>query len=392
MPIVDDNQLRTLLSNGTVAAITVDTCIFDEKQLQLDSPPLQALAKLNRRGFHFVLPKIVSSEVARHLEEKATKSLKSAKREIGQALRAFGTKKPTRDELLNQITGARTPAQVAQEYFGQYVKDSGCEILNDETLVDTGTLFSDYFAGRAPFGTGNKKNEFPDALALNSLKRTAIDRRIGFLVVSKDGDWKEFCKNCKHLYFIADIERALSLVTDAPPVLRKSVLAWLEDNAREDAKFYSHIAQMVELMDFNASAHPSFGECELDVWAGVLQGITLPEEDEIDIIEFDREEGRNWHRLVVNMSLILDAKIPVEINFHIWDSIDKESLPMGGRWIEVDEEIITETTITFDICNQGVDDEEIVFVAVEIDANYHEFDLGGIDVFDPEDADFGRET
>ena len=387
MPIVDEDGIRTLLAKGDIAALSVDTCIFDEKKLQLNAPSLQALAKLNDRGFRFVLPNTVGNEVTRHLEEEASKSLKSARKEIGQALRAFGTKDPTRDNLLNQITGERTPTQVAEEDFAQYVKDSGCEILNDTELVDSGKLFDDYFGGRAPFGTGRKKDEFPDALALNALERTAINRGIDILVVSKDGDWEEFCGNSDHLYLITDIERALSLVTDAPPVMRKSVFDWMEDDARGNADLRSRVTEEVELMDFGAIGYPSFGECELDVWAGALQGMTLPEENEIDIIEFEREKELNRLRLVVSLPLFLDVKIPVEVSFHIWDKSDKESFPMGGRWIEADEEIATEATITFEIYNQGTEDEEIIFVDVDVDANHHEVELGEIDVFEPEDYD-----
>lgn len=388
MPIVDEDKLRSLLSDGEIDALTVDTCIFDEKQLQLNSPPLQTLAKLNGRGFRFVLPNTVGNEVTRHLEEEASKSLKAARREIGQALRSFGTRDPTRDELLDQITGDRTPTQVGEEDFGQYVKDSGCEILNDTALVDTETLFGDYFAGRAPFGTGKKKDEFPDALALNALERTAIDRGIGILVVSKDRDWREFCRNSIHLYLITDIERALAVVADAPRVLRKFVHDCLEDEARGGADLRSHVEEKVQHMDFSANAYPSRGECELDVWSGELQGIQLPEENEIDIIEFEWQDEGNRQRLVVSLPLVLVTKIPVDVKFYIWDSIDKESFPMGGRTIEVDEEIATEATITFEVYNQGTEDEEIVFVDVEIDANYHEVELGEVDVFEPEDCDF----
>ena len=388
MPIVDEDQLRTLLSKGGISALTVDTCIFDEKKLQFNSPPLQALAKLNGRGFRFMLPNTVGNEVIRHLEEEASASFKSARREIGQALRAFGTKDPTRDELLNQITGARTPTQVAEQYFGQYVKDSGCEILNDAELVDTGTLFGDYFTGRAPFGSGKKKNEFPDALALNALERTACDRGFGILIVTKDRDWKEFCRNSQHLYLITSIERALALVANAPRVLRKSVLDWLEDETLGGANLESHLAEKVQLMDFGAIAYPSLGQCELDVWAGELQGVILPEGDDIDIIEVEHQEDRNWLRLVVSVPLVMVAKIPVDVNFFIWDSVDKESLSMGGRTIEFDDEIATEATIALDIFEQGTEDEEIVFVDVEIVSDYHEVDLGEVDLFEKEEYDF----
>ena len=391
MPIVDDDQLRILLAEGRIAAITVDTGTFDEKQLQLHSATLQALARLNGRGFLFVLANTVQNEVIRHLEDTASQSFRSARKGIGQALHAFGTKDPTREKLLNQITGGRTPTEVAHEYFGQYMSDSGSELLDDAGLVDTGTLFDDYFAGRAPFGAGKKKSEFPDALALNALERTAISRGIGILVVSKDRDWKEFCQDSDHLYHITDLDRALALVANAPPVLRNSILDWLEDDARGGADLQSEVARKLLDTEFTADGYASFGECELYVWAAELKSIIWPGEDKIDIIEFEPQEGADRLPLVLSLPLLLVANIPVEVSFSIWDGIDKESVPMGGRMIEFDDEIDAHATITLDICNPGTADEEIFFLDVEIDASDYEIDLGRIDVFEPEDFEFDDE-
>ena len=391
MPIVDDDQLRHLLANGRIAALTVDTGTFDEKQLQLHSATLQALARLNGRGFLFVLTSTVRSEVIRHLEDAASQSFRSARKGIGQALGAFGTKDPTRAELLNQITGGRSPAQVAHERFDQYMNDSGCELLDDAELVDTRTLFRDYFAGRAPFGAGKKKSEFPDALALNALERTAIARGIGILVVSKDRDWKEFCRHSDYLYHIPDLDRTLALVANAPPVLRKFVLAWLEDDARGGADLQSGVARKLEDTEFPAYGYASFGQCQLYVWATELKRIAWPGEDEIDIIEFEPQEAGNRLRLLLSLPLLLVANIPVEVSFSFWDGIDKESVSMGGRTIELDDEIDAQATITLDISNPGTADEEIVFVDVEIDASDYEIDLGEVDVFEPEDIDFDDE-
>ena len=391
MPIVDDDQLRNFLAEGGIAALTVDTGTFDEKQLQLHSATLQALARLNGRGFLFVLANTVCNEVIRHLEDAASQSYRAARTGIGQALRAFGTKDPTRAELLHQITGGRTPTQIAHEYFGQYMSDSGCELLDDAGLVDTAALFGDYFAGRAPFGVGKKKSEFPDALALNALERTAIARGIGILVVSKDRDWKEFCRRSDHLYHITDTDRALALVANAPRVLRKSILDWLEDDARGGADLQSNVASKLLDAEFTADGYASFGECELYVWAAELKSIIWPGEDELDIIEFEPQEDANRLPLVLSLPLLLVANIPVEVSFSIWDGIDKESISMGGRMIEFDDEIDAQATITLDICNPGTADEEIVLVDVEIDASDYEIDLGQIDVFESEDFEFDDE-
>ena len=385
MPILDENVLRALLSKGEITALTVDTNIFYEMQFQLNSATLQALVRLNARAFPFLLANTVCKEVTSHIERSTSQAFILARKGIGQALHAFETKKPTRHQLLAQITGGRNPKQVAQEKFRQYLNDAGCEILDDEGLVDTGSLFEDYFAARAPFGAGKKKSEFPDALALNALERTATNRAIGILVVSKDRDWEKFCRRSKNLYLVKDLDRALGLVADAPPVLKKSVLDWLESEAAAGDEVRSRLAKLVEFMELDASAYPSSGECDLDIWAGELQDITWHPENDIDVIEYEPQEDAKALNLVVSVPIVLDVKIPIDISFSVWDGFDKESVPMGSRWVEVAEQIDTQAVITFNIDEPGTERAELTFLDVEINAMAHHVDLGEIDLFEPED-------
>jgi predicted phage terminase large subunit-like protein len=84
MPIVDDEQIETLLADERIAAITVDTNIFDEKGLQLNSPTLQALASLKSKPFAFILSGTVAKEIRAHIEQAIDSALRAAKKEIGQ--------------------------------------------------------------------------------------------------------------------------------------------------------------------------------------------------------------------------------------------------------------------------------------------------------------------
>ena len=145
------------------------------------------------------------------------------------------------------------------------------------------------------------------------------------------------------------------------------------------------MSSKVEAIEVEANAIPSIGQCELYAWAGELESIAWPREDEIDIIEFTSHEEGKVFRLIVSFPVVLFAKVPVEVSFSFWDSVDKELLPMGGRTIELDEEIVTEATITFDVKDQGTESEEIALVDVEISTKNYEVDLGEIDVFEPED-------
>jgi len=123
----------------------------------------------------------------------------------------------------------------------------------------------------------------------------------------------------------------------------------------------------------------------LSTWAGELKRLEWPGEDEIDFIELPETGDKEILRVVVSLPINLMVKVPVELSFSIWDSVDKESLGMGGRMIEVDEELEVRTTVTLDVHCFGTEDEEVVFVESELDSLYHEIELGEVDVYDLQD-------
>lgn len=391
MPIVSDEQIKNLLAEEKVSAITVDTNIFDAKGLKLNSPALQAIAGIKDKPFDFLLSGTVAREIQAHLLKETDGALRAVGRSIGQALGAFDTKSPTRDELVNQISGGRSAEEAAQERFHQYVNDTGCSVLDDTKLVDVETLFSGYFEGQPPFGSGKKKNEFPDALALNALEAVAQDRGAGILVVSKDGDWNAFCKKSEFLYLIPEIERALALITDAPLGLRKALYAWISEGGGGRAEARQHISYNVERLDFTANAHPTHGEVEVSTWAGELKEVSWPDPADIDIIEIEETGEGEPLRVVVSMPVDLVVSVLVELSFSFWDSVDRESLGMGGRSVEVDEELYLRATITLDVHDLGTEDEDIVIEDTELDEQFHEIELGEVDVFEPEDYWDGEE-
>lgn len=389
MPLVDDEQLTTLLADERITAITVDTNIFDEKGLQLNSPVLQVLASLRGRPFSFILSGTVAKEIHGHIERAIESALRAAKREIGQALYAFETEKPTRDELLAQVSGGRTASEAAAQRLDKFIADTGCEVLDDAPLADLASIYADYFAKNPPFSSG-KKSEFPDALALNALENMAGKRGIGVLVVSKDGDWRGFCASSERLYLVPNIERALALINNAPLGLRRSVAAWFETASDERAEFFRALEQSVERIDFTVTGTATSGEMEAYAWGGDLKDVAWLDNAQFDIIESETP-GDGTLRVIVSLPLLLTACVHVELSFSVWDSIDRESISMGGREVEIDEELDVLATVTLRIHGLGTEDEEILFEDSELDTQYQEINLGDVDVFEPEDYWAGDE-
>ena len=390
MPIYTECRIKALLADGAISAITVDTSIFYEKQFQLNSDTFQSLARLSGRAFVFMLTDTVAKEIIKKIEEEALKSLTSAKRGIGQALRLFETTKPSMERILEQITSGQEPKTMAEKRFWKYIEVSGCEILNDTQIVDLATIFEDYFSARPPFGPDKKKNEFPDALALNCLEQTAIDRNIGILVVSKDFDWRNFCTESKRLFYVSDIERALALIADAPQVLRKTVLDWLNLQIEEEGDVISFVSESVGLMDFNIHVEKTSISLNAPYSFGEFEGVRFPQESDVDIIEYIRQEDDEISVLIVNVPLSISVNIHCYVSFSLGERLDEEFAYTGEREIEKREVINTEATIRLAIREQGAESGRIEFVDLDITDNVHDVELGLLDVFARE-QDLNRE-
>lgn len=385
MPIPPENELLDLLRNQTISALTIDTNIFDEKGLQLSAAPLATVAILNSRPFDFLLSGTVAKEILGHLEKRAEDALRTARKAIGEALFAFETAQPTRDQLLDQITGTQTANAAAQARLAQYVQDTGCEILSDEDLVTTKEIFDGYFSGQAPFGTGKKKDEFPDALALHALEATASVRETSFLVVSKDGDWRKFCEQSQRLYLVPEIETALALLNDPPLVVRQSILGWLAADGDGRAEIRNELEGVVTNLDVDVNGYATSGEMEAIPYGPELRNVEWADNADVDIIETSEPDGQGVVTAVLSLPLQIDLRIHVDLNFSVWDSIDRESISMGGRTVEVDETHDIRATVTVRLHDLGGEDQEIEFESCEIDLNNIDLELGDVEVFEPED-------
>ncbi len=386
MPITEEALLSKLVATGAISAMTVDTNIFDEKKMHFNSSPLRQIRTLGNRRFRFILSGTVADEVRSHLVKSIDDALRGARKAVGKALAAFDTKTPTLDDLIAQTAGEKTPEEAAARRFGEFLTDTNCDVIDDASLVSTKEIFEAYFAGKPPFGSGAKKNEFPDALALNGLEKTAHDRKTDFLVVSKDKDWISFCKASTRLHILPDLERALALINAPPVVLREAVQTWLDENNDGRADVTPYLEQALKVVNFDVFGHATHGEIEAIAWEATLDDINWPDLEEIDIIGSE-DAGHGAIDVTISIPLTLLATVPVEVSFSIWDSVDKESISMGGRMIDHQEEFEVRATITGRVRDPGTEDVDIELLDCEIDGSFRDLDIGEQDMFEEGDFD-----
>jgi len=105
------------------------------------------------------------------------------------------------EEIKKQVFGGREVQEIVTERFNQFVETTSLEVVEAQSYLIVSDLIQKYFQSEPPFSeTGNKKNEFPDAIALISLETWASKNKTKVIVVTSDNDWRNFCQSSDKLY------------------------------------------------------------------------------------------------------------------------------------------------------------------------------------------------
>ncbi len=388
MPIVDTDQLKYMLKNGQIDALTLDSdrIIGTGRRVNLNQPNLRVLARFRNKSITFILSSTIWKEILKHLKDDYENDFRVARKSIKEALRSFGTAQSTLDSLLDQITGGSNPPDAATKRWDRFIQDTNCKVLEDVNYIDMASIMDDYFAINPPFeNKKDKKCEFPDAIALNAIEAWAMKRGLGILVVSGDKGWKNFCENSDILFYLERLDQALALINKAPIELMKAIHVWLEDESTGRNELFEFLINNVNEVDFQAWGFASFGQMESHAFMGELENIVSL--DGIYIIENIEDKIHKCVKVTISLDLILKVLVPIHLSFHVWDSIDRDSVDMGVREIEHEQQLNTTATVVLDICNFGSEDEMINLVKSELDINSYDIDLGEVGVFTPEDYD-----
>lgn len=396
MPTLSDDKISEALKHRRIVGITVDTSIFVQKKFRFEDNPLKALSRLGGKPIRFVLSRTIFEETCRRLAEEMTLTRSNLRKALGPTLGVHGTVSPSREELMQTIVGLETPELAAKKRLQRYVDEANCEIINDVDIVSTQLIFDAYFASKPPFGSGKKRYEFPDALALFALQITADRLGGNILVVSTDGDWREFCDRSDGLHHIDNLERALDLVNAAEFKVRESdiddvrtaVHRWLAGPAESGRDVVEGIVtNAIEGMDYDVSAYSTSGELEAYAAGSRPKYIKWPDQDEIEIIDVEFDDESSAVRITTSIPLMVSALLIVDLSFSLWDSIDKEYISLGSRSVEIDDDISATLIATLEVRPFAKYGDQVDYIDGDIEIDGPTLELGEVEVFEPDDYD-----
>lgn len=374
MPNVNIDELKNLISNGEISAITLDTSIFIHHHYGFEVGILSKLSQFNNTDIKFIVVDMIQHEILSHLIDEAKKDKAETKNILKSIGNSWGVTPTIRQELMDTLF-TNNEVEKSQIRFNDFKVATGALEIKCEDLSSIGKVIELYFNKMAPFSTkSDKKNEFPDAFVLSALEAWAESNNTKILAVSKDNDWKGFCSYSSVVYCIEDLSQSLTAFHSNISVSIINSLRSI-DITELNNDIMQIIPQQLDNITINIDASSSF------YYEPEYSEITIDNSEQIPISDIDNFLSEikiieaEDNEFSVQLTINCEVDIETNVNFNTWDGIDKEYVSMGGG------EFNTTKSIDIDIIINFIkDDDNVVEVnSIEVINSNVTIDLGDIE-------------
>jgi len=342
------DEIKRAISDNEISAITLDTSVFDGNGNRFEHGLLPRLAQFNTTDVSLVLSDVVAGEVCKHVTQEAA----DAQSKVGAALKEVGkawqVSNGQRGEALTLLFGKELPEALARRRFNAFVKAVGARIIKSGPRVDVARMLDDYFSSKPPFGkSALKKNEFPDAIALQALESWAAEQNTVLLAVSRDTDWKKFAKTSEHLVVIDDLAQALGYFHQNANV---ACARLVERVANGQLDLIDTIRGVIKSEVDRSTFIPEMDSAysfDVDVHEVVVKDVAL---DPIAYLSgpFSVVDKPSETELVVEAEVDVDIEVAADITFSVRDSTDGDQVPIGSARSKTTMNLTFNVLLTFE--------------------------------------------
>ena len=196
-------------------------------------------------------------------------------------------------------------------------------------------MFEKYFATKPPFGTGDKKSEFPDAFVVDGLVEWTTKNAEPLYAISRDTPFRNACQPHQTLHEYATLSTLLDRIIFADEVagfIRNQILARIED-------IQKYVTQEFEDLMYNVDDQD--GDAEMSVQSLELDG-------QPEIIDVDEDSAMVEVHFKGNFEAQLSYN---DSSTGIYDNETKSMMFMEHKHetLDMEEEFIIEVKVHFTI-------------------------------------------
>lgn len=344
-----DESIHKQLIAGQITALTLDTSVFDRNGLALESGLLTQLEQFHVSDIELLIANTVANEVKRHLARNSSAAIKALQGGLTQTQKHRALAESDQEELATLI-GTAVAGDVARAHqrFDGWADRVGAEIIYEADYASIQEIMRRYEEAEPPFAeTGDKKQEFPDAVALATLEGWAKDYDTKILVVSQDKDWHRYGAQSERLVVVDDLADALTTIVGlgaaSEPAEQLSKMFAAGDPLRLEASVLAAIKDQVDKIEFRVEADSQFS-VEEDWVEAVVSDIEIDAPaatgPSFDAISQQGDEA------VVMVTGNASLDIHVHFSFEKFDSVDRDYIGMGSTVVSDDVEVEFEALVT----------------------------------------------
>lgn len=332
--------------------IFIDTCIF-ESENYLKGQRIKQLLKLSQENhIKILISDITLEEIYSHFDKKV-KEARVKLNKLRDEVRILKILDST--SFLKEIPSENYLFNLLKEKFDDSLEKAKVVKIKFP-IIETETLFLDYFSSKPPFNIKDKKSEFPDAIVIKSIEgwckennqkchffsadKNFVDCKSEYILFGED--YKIYLEN--KLKKIANdrksqiIEKISALYISSKERLEENLRMLINEKLNDESEYYD--VTVLEIHDINV--------VKLDVHLDDYQITAI--HDNIVLLEAKAE---------VNIEIQLEID---DANQSWYDDEDREWHYMAT---EIKEEIVNETyaiSLEIQIPEAGLD-----FMDIEID-------------------------
>jgi hypothetical protein len=360
-----------------IGAISIDNSVFKNEGYKFKGPLLSQLEQFKSSQIHMVQTDIVHNEAIKYI----VKELDDANALIDKALRSARIHLGVCEEKLSSAKSSlrtdKKNVDIANDRIREYYEKIGADLIDAHDYLDIRALMERFFCVSPPFeNKKDKKNEFPDAVALLTLEAWAKDNNVNLLVVSSDKGWSDYCSLSEYLFYSASLSDSLERFQ--PQSVVDSVVAYIQRHTKQidEGYFLEGIENAIVNSIDGYDIHPiadSYLEVECETTFAEYMSHELDSDDHglvsIKVIHVDGDQ------VTIKLGAMVEVEVEGEFNFSVWDSIDKDYVYLGGTVCRTKEAYHTDIIICF---------------TGGYYRNFSDFEVISIDVLDElSEADFG---
>ena len=239
-----------------------------------------------------------------------------------------------------------------------------CIMVNPSILED---VMSKYFECSLPFEL-SKRKEFPDALALLSIERWAIDNDMYIICMSNDGGWLKYCNDSERMFCTNDsfllfreIFKDLIEYNNALDDINKRIQIICSNKNY----FMECLSDNIGDKYFHAQYESPY-DCDCSIDDVELESYEVKS---TDILYFDKKDDT----CIVNFSLVLRLNVEYSFELYQYDSFDKDFISLGVESGDNTYNIDSSIEMVFCISHSDLLSIDNVYISDTIDVGLLEY-------------------